>query len=43
MKLNVIGSGAASSEVQVDDATFGREFNESHLGGRRSCLCGASP
>jgi large subunit ribosomal protein L4 len=29
MKLKVIGSGAASSEVQVDDATFGREFNES--------------
>lgn len=29
MKLKVIGSGAAGSEVQVDDATFGREFNES--------------
>jgi len=28
MKLKVIGSGAAGSEVQVDDATFGREFNE---------------
>jgi large subunit ribosomal protein L4 len=28
MKLKVIGSGATSSEVQVDDATFGREFNE---------------
>ena len=28
MKLKVIGSGATSSEVQVDDATIGREFNE---------------
>ena len=28
MKLKVIGSGASGSEVQVDDATFGREFNE---------------
>jgi len=28
MKLKVIDSGAAGSEVQVDDATFGREFNE---------------
>ena len=28
MKLKVIDSGAAGSEVQVDEATFGREFNE---------------
>ena len=28
MKLKVIDSGAAGSEVQVDEATFGREFKE---------------
>lgn len=28
MKLKLVNAGAASAEVQVSDATFGREFNE---------------
>jgi large subunit ribosomal protein L4 len=28
MKLKLVNGGAASSEVQVSDATFGRDFNE---------------
>src|SRR5215510_6530102 len=28
MKLKLVGKGAQSQEVQVSDATFGREFNE---------------
>ena len=28
MKLKLVNGSAGSSEVQVSDATFGREFNE---------------
>ena len=43
MKLKVVNAGAGSAEVEVADATFGREFNETLVHQVMVCLLYTSP